>query len=430
VIAAGSAGFMNYRHQADACHAYHQMLKSGVPAKNIILMMQDDVANSHENPFPGKLYNKPGTDSVDVYEGCKVDYRGDVVTAKLFLSVITGDESGVPASGKVLKSTNQDRVFLNFVDHGGVGIIAFPNGPTLHAKDLVHALGQMKQKNMYKELLFYMEACESGSMFPGLPVDDKIFAVTAANAKESSWGYYCPKDDMVRGKHIGSCLGDLFSIAWMEDSDRGAYQTETIKDQVQRVTKRTNKSHVTTFGDTSIESEHFGNFELLNAAPPSDMPFDEASAVEVREIPLVIARYKYKHANSPTEKAEASKELKSVLAARKADDEVFGNIVQRLCGNSKDCVDELQQKRFDMVDVDCHQELVNKVHESCPRRVAYVPGGWNDYNMKFSQLLVNACERRGEFEEHDVAFLSKLVKEECAISAASWKSSASAEIVV
>lgn len=32
---------MNYRHQADACHAYQIMLKSGVPAANIILMMQD-----------------------------------------------------------------------------------------------------------------------------------------------------------------------------------------------------------------------------------------------------------------------------------------------------------------------------------------------------------------------------------------------------
>ena len=32
---------MNYRHQADACHAYQIMLKSGVKAENIILMMQD-----------------------------------------------------------------------------------------------------------------------------------------------------------------------------------------------------------------------------------------------------------------------------------------------------------------------------------------------------------------------------------------------------
>ena len=32
---------------------------------------------------------------------------------------------------------------------------------------------------------------ESGSMFPELASDSKILAVTASNAKESSWGTYC-----------------------------------------------------------------------------------------------------------------------------------------------------------------------------------------------------------------------------------------------
>ena len=27
-------------------------------------------------------------------------------------------------------------VFVNFVDHGGVGLVAFPTGPVLHVKDL------------------------------------------------------------------------------------------------------------------------------------------------------------------------------------------------------------------------------------------------------------------------------------------------------
>ena len=46
------------------------MLKSGVKPSNIILMMQDDVADADENPFKGQLYNKPGN-SPDVYSGCK-----------------------------------------------------------------------------------------------------------------------------------------------------------------------------------------------------------------------------------------------------------------------------------------------------------------------------------------------------------------------
>jgi legumain len=40
-----------------------------------------------------------------------------------------------------------------------------------------------------------------------------VFATTAANAEESS--YACYYDDK-----LGTYLGDLYSVNWMEDSDR------------------------------------------------------------------------------------------------------------------------------------------------------------------------------------------------------------------
>jgi len=71
---------------------------------------------------------------------------------------------------------------------------------------------------MYHEMVLYIEACESGSMFDGI-LSDKInaYAVTAANPTESSWGTYCYPDDIINGTHINSCLGDLFSVNWMEN---------------------------------------------------------------------------------------------------------------------------------------------------------------------------------------------------------------------
>lgn len=60
-----------------------------------------------------------------------------------------------------------------------------------------------------------MEACESGSIFTGFPANLNIYALTAANATESSWGTYCPPDDYVNGTEIGSCLGDTFSVNWL-----------------------------------------------------------------------------------------------------------------------------------------------------------------------------------------------------------------------
>ena len=62
------------------------------------------------------------------------------------------------------------------------------------------------------------QACESGSMFQELPKNMSVFATTAANARESSWGTYCPSMSqsggaMVDGTNLNSCLGDLYRSA-------------------------------------------------------------------------------------------------------------------------------------------------------------------------------------------------------------------------
>jgi legumain len=94
VLVAGSNGFWNYRHQADVCHAYQLLISKGFDASKIVVMSYDDAANSSENPFPGKLFNKPTYDKpgVDVYAGCKIDYKGEHVTPEVFLAILKGDD--------------------------------------------------------------------------------------------------------------------------------------------------------------------------------------------------------------------------------------------------------------------------------------------------------------------------------------------------
>lgn len=66
--------------------------------------------------------------------------------------------------------------------------------------------------------VFYLEACESGSIFEGLlPEGLNIYATTASNAEESSWGTYCPGETPSLPPEFDTCLGDLYSVAWMED---------------------------------------------------------------------------------------------------------------------------------------------------------------------------------------------------------------------
>jgi len=94
----------------------------------------------------------------------------------------------------------------------------------------------MFDNKMYKEMTVYMESCESGSMFENiLPADKNIYALSAAKPDELSWGTYCSPDDVVNGKSIGSCLGDLFSVNWMEDADKAQWTTETLQNQFESV---------------------------------------------------------------------------------------------------------------------------------------------------------------------------------------------------
>jgi len=146
-------------------------------------------------------------------------------------------------------------------------LIAFPS-KVLYATDFMETLKFMHAHEMYSEMVIYIEACESGSMFENLlPEDINIYATTAANAIESSWGYYCYPDDIVDGKHIGSCLGDLYSIIWMENTDESQVCTETISEQFDVIKTKTTKSHVMEYGDKSIKSEVVGNFEGICDAP-------------------------------------------------------------------------------------------------------------------------------------------------------------------
>ena len=391
VLVAGSSGYGNYRHQADVCHAYQIVKKAGVKPSQIIVLSTDDIANNPENPYPGQMFNKPtaqGTPGVDVYEGCQIDYSGMTVTPDTFVKVLTGDEAGLNGvgSGKVLKSTSNSRVFVNFVDHGGVGLIGFPH-TVMHATELMSALTKMHQTNMYKELVFYLEACESGSMFENLPSDIKIYATSAANARESSWGTYCPPNDKVNGKSLNSCLGDLYSVNWMEDSDASITSGETLEAQFQKVQQETNKSHVTEFGQKSIaSSEPTSNFQG-NTDQVSRALFRGRPVVDVRAAPtrnaasdlpsadaeLASAYARFMATESPTAAEELSRGMRERLEAKR----VFTQIATTVTGHAA------TGNRPERVHMDCHFAAHKAYVARC--------GEWTTGSLKHSADLAEMC---------------------------------------
>ena len=216
ILACGSSGYVNYRHQADVFHVYQSLIKRGFSKNHIILFAFDDIAYNPKNPFPGEIYNRP--DGPNVYEGVIIDYTYNDVNPETYLSVLKGDTQKGKLE-KVLNSTENDNIFMYFSDHGVAGAIVFPNNKFLYADELEEAFKVMKSKKMYKNIIFYLESCYSGSMFNNINPDLNVYSITAASPSEKSLATYCYPQDLVKGHEMHTCLSNEFTSNWLDDSD-------------------------------------------------------------------------------------------------------------------------------------------------------------------------------------------------------------------
>uniref|UniRef100_M1B315 Vacuolar processing enzyme n=1 Tax=Solanum tuberosum TaxID=4113 RepID=M1B315_SOLTU len=240
VLVAGSSDWYNYRHQADICHAYQLLKKGGLKDEHIIVFMYDDIAYNSENPRRGVIINNPH--GQDVYKGVPKDYTGKYCNAQNFYGVILGNKSALTGgSGKVVNSGPNDHIFIYYADHGGPGVIDMPIEPSIYAKDLNEVLKKKHASRTYKKMVFYMEACDSGSMFDGLLEEGlNIYVTTASKPAEDSWATYCSfSGEPCLGEcppkgFNNTCLGDLFSVSWLENSDLHDRRVETLEKQYQR----------------------------------------------------------------------------------------------------------------------------------------------------------------------------------------------------
>mmetsp|Transcript_7208 Transcript_7208/g.13235 ORF Transcript_7208/g.13235 Transcript_7208/m.13235 type:complete len:424 (-) Transcript_7208:1251-2522(-) len=395
VLVAGSNGYWNYRHQSDICHAYQVLISHGTPASNIILMTYNDVASSSENPFPNTLFNKPGNNVQDVNAGCIKDYTGADVTPNNFISVITGDASKVKraGNGRVLQSTSADNVFINFVDHGGVGLIAFPSA-YLYANTFIAALNTMSSKQMFAKLTIYIEACESGSMFAGLlPANTNIYGVTASNPNESSWATYCSPQDVVNGTEIGSCLGDLFSVNWMENSDSSNLATETLSSQYTITAQETTQSQVCKYGDFDFINDPAGDFLGLGAASQYQAQgHNPAIHKSSRDIKLHYLLNKYTRSPSWT----TADLLMSEVIDRQRHDEMFNSFATYVQPENSE---KLMTAHPESIDFDCLEASINVYEGHCKKL--------SEYGLKYTRVFANACDKGVKAEDVDAFFAAQ-----------------------
>ncbi|PYZ99354.1 hypothetical protein A6K26_009710 [Gammaproteobacteria bacterium 2W06] len=385
VLVAGSSSWMNYRHQADVCHAYQILHQHGVPDDHIIVMMEDDIAYNPENPDPGVIINRP--DGPNVYEGVPRDYVGSSVTPENFLRALSGDAEGLRGvgSGKVVRSGPNDRIFVNLVDHGGPGIFAFPRS-LLKATDLADAVLAMHRDRKFGEMVLYVEACESGSMFSNLLPDDiGVYAVSASSPNQPS--YACYMDE-----HLNTFLGDVFSIKWMEDTDREDIRRESLKKQFQIVRKEVTSSTVMQWGEIRLDRQHLsqflggkkvasggrrrqrGNDFCLNSATPS------------YDVPVAVLESRIRSSSNQQETEDLKQQLEGLRQNRTFVSAVMASLVVHVTDSDLDMVDKVMHNSHGITRWSCYSAALDVFDKGCFRLAE------NPYALRVLQPIVNLCE--------------------------------------
>jgi len=393
VIAAASKWYANYRHQADACHAYQVVLANGVPAENIVMMLYDDVATDEDNPFPGKLFNAPSEgEGYDVRAGCDIHYRGDDVSAANFLAVMTGT-----APGRKLESTAEDNVFVYVVDHGAPSLIAFPND-VLHKTELQNALQQMSDAKMFKKLVFYLETCFSGSMFEDMNIPN-VYAVSAASPTESSWGTYCssfqdPTPGMVNGQKIGVCLGDLFSVTWMGDSEEHDLTQESLDDQFDTLfttvggndPNSRHHSQVMQWSDTTFTSDHVSDF-IGSAGTAEESTSPDKGTLNGRHLDLASMYSSYQLQGNSEGRLDLGVQMYAVLQQQLNAEVVYRRFVEVAYPD-----DVEQQKVCRRVQhKGSNMECEKLGHQTMRQQCAELFDASSGFALQFHQQVVNVC---------------------------------------
>lgn len=260
-------------------------------------------------------------------------------------------------------------------------MIAFPSDE-LYAKPLVTALESMANANQFKKLVFYLEACESGSMFEGLlPENINIFATTASNADESSYACYY---DSSRDTY----LGDVYSVNWMENSDASNIETETLETQFNDVEKETTTSHVMQYGENSLSSLTVGQFQGETQVDQPRKPRYDATkdAVPSYDVPLHILQNKIQKALDPATKRKYQQQLTVLREKRTYVDHITLSLLEEVLG-ANGAKEAFNTKSPKVTAHDCLEIISPEFSHRC---FSYKK---NPYVLSRVYALVNVCQQ-------------------------------------
>ena len=263
----------------------------------------------------------------------------------------------------------------------------------------------MHEKKMYKELVFYLEACHAGSMFEKLlPSNISIYTTTAANPHESSYAEYCSSDAKVNGTLIGSCLGDEYSCRFMEDIDSrpgDSLKNYTMQQQYEYLVKIVEGSHVQQYGDLEIAKKSIYEFVNSQAKKVVKIVINVFEFIfpdiELRNSPrkkthkINNENYRLEHFRLQAEQSndmEAENEYYEEIAEEGRAIKIFQIFNKWFNLPERDHSDD--------IDFDCYRKVVKSYEDKC--------GMFIDRDFKFMTHIANFCTQGISPKKADRAF--------------------------
>jgi len=229
-------------------------------------------------------------------------------------------------------------------------------------------------------------------MFEGLLEPSmNIYVTTASGPAQSSWGTYCPPNDYIDGKPMATCLGDLYEVSWMENTE-DAGDLETLAEQYKIVQQEVTMSKVMQYGDLAYTELPVGDFVGGASARlgvkkdrQDDVP-SCSSTVDSHNIPLHLAYYKYLRTDQKDFAARqiAAQYLQYEISRRSYADQLFMNLARAFAGTEQLAEDLFNAPaQTPVICGQCCSIVNNAFKEFC--------GAYDDYSIQYSRVVYNMC---------------------------------------
>lgn len=198
VLVQGSAGFSNYRHQADVLSMYQLLRRNGYDDDHIILVIDGNLANDAKNLEKGVV--RAAEDGKDLLGGTDglpkavVDYHNADMTPADISDILLGNSSEKLTT--VLPRGNGNNVFFYWSGHGrGKGYgganefcwLSNEPGEGFTAELLRQTAADMLNMQQCRKLLIVAEPCYGEGVVRSLEGILGVLAITGASYNEQSW---------------------------------------------------------------------------------------------------------------------------------------------------------------------------------------------------------------------------------------------------